>query len=98
LPFGIDAKQFEGLEKEKVKQALKLKKENIVITFIGRLLRVKGISYLIEAIAKINEDFILLIVGSGPDESDLKELVAKKGLDEKVRFLGFRRDVTFLGL
>jgi glycosyltransferase involved in cell wall biosynthesis len=69
------------------------RKESIVITFVGRLLKVKGVSYLIEVLEKIQGDFTVLIVGSGPDESDLKGLVDKKRLDKKVRFLGFRKDV-----
>lgn len=42
---------------------------NKVILFVGRLVEVKGLPYLIDAFKKVNNpQYTLLIIGSGPDE------------------------------
>ncbi len=93
IPFGIKMERFDGISRTKTRKNLGLKKEVAVITFVGRLLKVKGVSYLIDALSLIEEDFVALIVGSGPDEAELKRLVNEKGLTNKVRFLGFRDNI-----
>lgn len=55
-----------------------------VILFVGRLAEKKGVSYLIEAIKQI--DAKLVIVGSGPLESELKK--QSIGYEKKIQFLG----------
>lgn len=55
-----------------------------VILFVGRLVEIKGVSYLIESMKQV--DAILVIVGDGP----LKSKLETQALDikEKVMFLG----------
>ena len=55
-----------------------------VILFVGRLAEIKGIEYLIDAMKRI--DALLIIVGGGPLEDQLK-LKANK-LNNKINFLG----------
>lgn len=43
------------------------------ILFAGRLEKVKGINYLINAFSKLSDDMNLIIIGSGPEESNLKK-------------------------
>jgi glycosyltransferase involved in cell wall biosynthesis len=60
------------------------------ILYFGRLSKEKGIKTLLEAIDKIkNKDIKLKLAGTGPKEEELKEYVKKKGLQEKIEFLGF---------
>jgi glycosyltransferase involved in cell wall biosynthesis len=55
--------------------------------FAGRLLRLKGIDLLIEAMARMGDtDTSLEIIGSGPEEEALKELVIKNGVGDQVKF------------
>ncbi|MFH2047205.1 MAG: glycosyltransferase [Pseudomonadota bacterium] len=58
----------------------------------GRLSTVKNHKTLIEAFAKFVDttpDSVLVIAGTGPLETELKDLVDKYGLNKKVFFLGF---------
>lgn len=55
-----------------------------VILFVGRLVEIKGVSYLIEAMKEI--DAILVIVGDGPLRNELEKQAF--GMQEKVLFLG----------
>jgi len=65
------------------------------IGVVGRLVKQKGISYLLNAVYRVNQhrDVYLLIIGSGPLESDLRNQVQELGLTDKVYFLGKRLDV-----
>ena len=59
------------------------------ILFAGRLNKVKGIHYLIQAFSELSKDWgtDLLIIGSGPYESELKKLVTLKNIENRVHFI-----------
>lgn len=62
------------------------------IVYLGELRPAKGIDVLIDALALLVRedklDISLLIVGSGPDEDELKARVASMGLGDRVVFEG----------
>lgn len=59
------------------------------VLFVGRLVLLKGISFLIEGFAKAGiKNSILTIVGDGPEREHLMELVEVLGLGEQVEFVG----------
>jgi len=94
IPIGVDPEVFERASSYKIKDEFKLEKGIPVITFIGRLIRVKGAEYLIEAAAKIKASkFLVLIVGSGLEEEKLKRRVYELNLKDKIIFSGFREDI-----
>lgn len=69
-----------------------------IISLIGRITRWKGQHLLIEALSKVkNKDFYCLIVGSDQGRvhytDELKELVAKYGLESKVQFIDHSFDI-----
>jgi len=62
------------------------------LLFIGRLSKEKGAEYLINAMPKILEcfpDTELTLIGKGPEEHTLKNMVRKLGIERNVRFRGF---------
>lgn len=66
-----------------------------LILAAGRLHVNKAFDTLLHALTEI-PDAILWLAGSGPEEENLKALAEKLGLTERVRFLGWRDDVTAL--
>ena len=83
----------------KCKEEKKETKTKKRIINIGRLNTQKAQHYLIEAINKlrmdngkwrIKGDFELVIIGKGEREKELKELVKKYKLEDKIRFLGWQ--------
>lgn len=60
------------------------------ILSLGRLVRTKGLDYLIEAMADV--DCRLVICGKGPDEKHLKNLAVKYDVSDKIEFRGFVSD------
>ena len=61
----------------------------------GRLHVNKGFDVLLHAMQEI-PNTTLWLAGAGPEEANLKSLCHQLGLDERVRFLGWRNDVTAL--
>lgn len=83
IPNGIDPEQFAPPETRKRHSPLRL------IT-VARLLERKGIHTILEACAKPSPLPVELnIIGTGPYEAKLREMVAELGLSRQVRFLGF---------
>jgi glycosyltransferase involved in cell wall biosynthesis len=60
--------------------------EGDFILSLGRIVRTKGLGYLMEAMREIEAP--LLVCGEGPDRKHLEKLANKYGLQDKVRFLG----------
>lgn len=66
-----------------------------LILAAGRLHENKGFDILLQALTKV-PDATLWLAGSGPEEQPLKQQCHELGLDNRVRFLGWRDDVTTL--
>jgi len=57
------------------------------ILSLGRLVRTKGLDYLVEAMKDV--DHKLVICGRGPEKSRLEKAIAKAGLQDRVEMRGF---------
>jgi glycosyltransferase involved in cell wall biosynthesis len=71
----------------------------LVLVNVGRLHQQKGQSYLIDAVDKLKEnyqDFVVLLVGDGPKEKELKARVKELGVEDYIIFAGFRKDIPSL--
>ena len=55
---------------------------------LGRLVYYKGFEYLVEAAARLDESFKVLIGGDGAYRRRLRKLIARRGLTNKVFLLG----------
>ncbi|MDM8562472.1 glycosyltransferase family 4 protein, partial [Candidatus Marithioploca araucensis] len=67
------------------------RREKKTLLFVGRLVKQKGISYLLAAlplIFKKHPQTTLTIIGSGADEEKFKQQVIKLELSQSVKFLG----------
>ena len=70
-------------------------KGQLKIGTVGRLDRVKGHSFLLDAaqiVLKERPDVVFVIVGSGPLEDELKGQARQLGISDKVHFLGFKEN------
>jgi len=72
------------------KKSLNIANDHQVLLFVGRLIKEKGIYEVIEAFSKLkNKKAVLVIVGWGPEDSNLKQLTQQLGVGAKVLFTGF---------
>lgn len=63
-----------------------------IIFSLGRLVEYKGFEHLIEAARYLDDEYVILIGGSGPLKESLQADIDRHGLNEKVKLLGFLRD------
>lgn len=93
----IDVDQFIFNQKKRDLIRKKLEIENkFVVGHVGRLSKQKNHSYLIDIFERIynyNNDTVLLLVGKGELENEIKDRIELKGLTDKVIFAGIRSDV-----
>lgn len=96
IPTGIEIDRFykENVSKDKItflREEFKIKKDDIVLLFVGRVASEKSIDFLINnhvQIVKKNKNCKLLIVGSGPDLEKYQKLAEKNKIEENVIFTG----------
>ncbi|OAS21872.1 glycosyltransferase family 4 protein [Paenibacillus oryzisoli] len=94
--IGVSTKLFNenAVSREMKREELGISENTMVLLSIGELIKRKNHETLIRALLKVKKkNFVLLICGRGVLESYLKELTISLGIQEKVRFLGFRNDI-----
>jgi glycosyltransferase involved in cell wall biosynthesis len=62
-------------------------KEEDFILSLGRLVKTKGLKYLVKAMENVNGK--LIICGKGPEEKNLKKQISKLGLEDKIEMRGY---------
>jgi glycosyltransferase involved in cell wall biosynthesis len=93
IPTGVDPQRFQPGDRLAARQELGLDPDLRYIGIVATLRSWKGHHHLIDACRQIvGHDWRLLIIGDGPRWDYLREMVARLGLDERVRFLGQRED------
>jgi glycosyltransferase involved in cell wall biosynthesis len=88
LTMGVDDKKFIPMDKESAKEYFGLESKKY-IGYVGRLSPEKGIIDLIKAFKLATlQNTVLIIVGSGPMEKELKALVSVLDINDGVIFWG----------
>ncbi|CAH0346461.1 glycosyltransferase family 4 protein [Bacillus sp. CECT 9360] len=94
--IGIDIKNFSETQvsREEKRAELGISEETFVLLSIGEMIKRKNHETVLRALAKLEDhEYVYLICGRGELESHLKDLTISLGIQEKVRFLGFRNDI-----
>lgn len=90
IPMGVDVKKFASGDGHMLRRDLDKHKQ--LLLFVGRIVKSKGVRYLIEAVAILKErghsEIEVWIVGDGDEMSSIKNLTYKLGVEHYVRFLG----------
>ena len=98
---GCDLDRFAPIDAQRrlaTRAALGLRDEPTILT-LARLDDQKGHRHLIDALAILasrRPNLVTLLAGEGPLEQSLRAQCATLGLTDRVRFLGYRRDVPEL--
>jgi glycosyltransferase involved in cell wall biosynthesis len=82
---------------KKIRDEFRIKNDEILLGSVGNFTKFKGIKYLLQALEKIKNDKLKLIL-VGEDAADMRpgyeDFIKKNGLSDKVIFAGFRQDIT----
>lgn len=88
---GFDPKQFFPVAKEEARRRLGLPEREKSVLFVGNLLPVKGVHFLLQAFKQIVPDgngIRLYLVGDGPLRAELARQAEELGIAAHVTFLG----------
>lgn len=100
VPNAVEAKlfHFNPIVRERKRKELGVE-NSFIIGHIGRICHQKNHKYLIDIfkeIYKIDKTAILLIIGVGDQEKQIRQYVTEQNMNQCVRFLGNRQDVSEL--
>jgi glycosyltransferase involved in cell wall biosynthesis len=87
---GIPTERFQPNDKLVARRRLNLDPAWRIVGTAGRLVPVKGLRYLLEALPQLPNDVHLAIVGDGPDRDNLRRLAEQTEIAGRVHFLGHR--------
>lgn len=85
LPIGVE----QMIPDKEITQKILERYHNRKIVFtLGRLIYYKGYSHLIDAAKYLEDNYVILIGGSGPLKQELENQISHLRLEEKVKLLG----------
>jgi len=91
VPLGNDFTNTEPVDiiKKEARRNLNIPDNETVFLFVGQIIWEKNIQLIVESLALINDlPFKMYFIGLGYATSDLKLLITKLGLSEKIKFIG----------
>ena len=93
IPNAVDVAHFSQeysiVELNQLKKELGKKEDSKFIITTSRLVTKNSVDDVINAFEFLPKNIKFLILGTGPDEADLRELVRKKNIDDQIIFLGY---------
>ena len=91
IPTGIKLSEFSNPDRSWLKKHYGIPEKSKVLLFVGRLGQEKNIYFLLECLEKVFAELpgtFLVLVGSGPEEEELKNLTIDRGISNNVIFAG----------
>lgn len=91
-----EIKRLPKEEVDQIRSAYGIEEKDVVFGMVARLAAVKGHKYLIQAaeqVLKQRDNIKFLLAGTGPLEEQLKKMVSDMGIQDKVIFTGFIKDI-----
>lgn len=95
VPPGVDTQRFRPLgaaDRGATRRKFEIDPDVPVVLGLSRLVPRKGFDVLIDAVAELDVPVQLVIAGTGRDRSRLVRRAQRRGVAERVRFVGFVKD------
>ena len=86
----LEYKYEDKINRDKIAAELGIENKKVIL-FVGRLIKLKGVHYLIHAFARLHEqmdDAVLVVVGEGECLKQLKNLATDLNVEDQVFFQG----------
>ena len=81
--------------RRKSEESVNLDLPRPIFALAGRLTQVKGYDRLVRICAKLRDmgyDFSVAVLGKGEEEENIKKLISKNSLDERIKLFGFQEN------
>lgn len=88
---GFDPQHFAPMDKYEARRKLGISENGRLLLYIGNLLPVKGLDFLLPAFAKVAkdaQDLRLILIGDGPLKKELYQLATDLQIQDRVSFVG----------
>jgi len=86
IPSAVDLDRFRpGLDVSRLRTDLRLDGKRVMV-FTGRLVPHKGVDVILQALAELPKDVVLVVIGAGPRLPSLVGLARRLGVEDRVRF------------
>lgn len=98
IPNGVDADQFQASAgtkaaiRDDIRSRFGLNSTDLVVLFVGKEFRRKGLAFLLDAIARLPAHVKLLVVG-GDDSKPFEHQAREAGVRDRVVFVGHSNEV-----
>jgi glycosyltransferase involved in cell wall biosynthesis len=77
-----------GVALESIRNAQPFPIDAKVVLCVSRLVRYKNVHLVLQALKHLPEEYVAVVVGTGPEERRLRDLAMGLGLGDRARFLG----------
>ncbi|MBR3071809.1 glycosyltransferase [Fibrobacter sp.] len=99
LPNAIDPERFKFSEKsrQEIRAKYGIKEDDFVIGHVGRFFPEKNHKFIVrlfERVLRQRSNCWLLLVGNGPLQQEIQEMVKKLGFENRVIFAGLQKDIV----
>lgn len=99
LPNAIDPERFKFSEdaRREIRAQYEIAENDFVIGHVGRFFPEKNHKFIVDLFAeysRIHDKCKLLLVGNGPLQTEIQNLVKQKCLEKRVVFVGLQKDVV----
>lgn len=88
----LDKYKFKSHIRKEIRNKLGIN-DKIVLGHVGRISKEKNHKFLIELMKIMPDNYVLLCIGTGPNEKKIRNIVHKQNLDDKIKFLGRKDNV-----
>lgn len=92
---GVELPEKPLASRQEARAELGLPLDSLVVGAVSRLDPVKGVAFLIQALARV-EGAHLVVIGDGPERATLASLAENLGIANRVRWAGHRRNAAHL--
>ncbi len=101
VPLGLDLRSFQAVNgvDRRFRQSLGFPADSFLLGCIGRLVKVKDVGTLLDALALASgkaPELRLVVVGDGPEREGLERRARMPDLAGRVAFTSWRRDLPFV--
>ena len=100
IPLGFDLRRFVTADaraaRARFRSAVQARDDQVLVTMVGRLTAIKNHALAMRALAALDgkgKEAVLVFVGGGEDETRLRALAQTLGIETRVRFAGWWRDL-----